>query len=269
MPPANLPELWEKYKRHTDLPAKEKLIESYLPLVRQIAVSIIRKLRPGVDLDDLVSDGSFGLMRAIEQFDPERGVKFETYATPVVRGAIYNGLRSLDWMPERTRGKARALQRAMEKFTVLYGRPGTEEELAEELKMSTSEVYELITDLGCVYLLSLDQPFPTGDDENASILDIIEDKEGTDPSIEIEFIEQREILRRVVDNLSERERMLVQMHYYEGVSFDKIAGMMGVSKQRISQIHSRAVRRLRETLAGEGLREVREEKVFNTFDQHI
>jgi RNA polymerase sigma factor FliA len=265
----NLPELWEKFKGEAQLEAKETLIENYLPLVRQIAVSIIRKLRPGVDLDDLISDGTFGLMRAVEQFDPGRGVKFETYATPVVRGAIYNGLRALDWMPERTRGKARALQRAMEKFTVLYGRPGTEEELAEELKMSTSEVYELITDLGCVYLLSLDQPFPSGDDENASILDIIEDKEGTDPSIEIEFTEQREILKRVVGDLGERERMLIQMHYYEGISFDKIASQMGVSKQRISQIHSRAVRRLREHLAEKGLDEGRKEEIAPTYDQHI
>ncbi|MGV8118552.1 MAG: sigma-70 family RNA polymerase sigma factor [Candidatus Xenobiia bacterium LiM19] len=267
--PVDVAELWGKFKTHADLSAKDTLIENYLPLVRQIAISIIKKLRPGVDLDDLISDGSFGLMRAVEQFDPGRGVKFETYATPVVRGAIYNGLRALDWMPERTRGKARALQRAMEKFTVLYGRPGTEQELAEELKMSTSEVYELITDLGCVYLLSLDQPFPSGDDEDGSILDILEDKEGTDPSLEMEFIEQREILKRVVEDLTERERMLVQMHYYEGVSFDKIATMMGISKQRISQIHSRAVRRLREALAVHGMGEGRREEMTHTYDQHI
>ncbi|MDQ7823765.1 MAG: FliA/WhiG family RNA polymerase sigma factor [Candidatus Eremiobacteraeota bacterium] len=267
--PVDVAELWGKFKSQADLGAKETLIASYLPLVRQIAVSIIKKLRPGVDLDDLISDGTFGLMRAVEQFDPGRGVKFETYATPVVRGAIYNGLRALDWMPERTRGKARALQRAMEKFSVLYGRPGTEEELAEELKMSTSEVYELITDLGCVYLLSLDQPFPTSDDDEASILDIIEDKDGTDPSIEIEFIEQREILRRSVEELSERERTLIQMHYFDGVPFDKIAQIMGVSKQRISQIHSRAVRRLREQLSMEGFREGQREETVHSYDQHI
>lgn len=267
--PADLAELWGKYKTEADLEAKDTLIESYLPLVRQIAVSIIRKLRPGVELDDLISDGVFGLMRAVEQFDPGRGVKFETYATPVVRGAIFNGLRALDWMPERTRGKARALQRAMEKFTVLYGRPGTEEELAEELKMSTAEVYELITDLGCVYLLSLDQPFPTSDDEDGSILDILADKEGTDPSMEIEFVEQREILRRAVDGLTEREQTLIRSHYFEGVSFDKIAQNMGVSKQRISQIHSRAVRRLREHLAIHGVGEPPTEAATHTFDEHI
>lgn len=265
--PVNLPELWGKFKVEADLSAKEALIENYLPLVRQIAVSIIKKLRPGVDLDDLISDGTFGLMRAVEQFDPGRGVKFETYATPVVRGAIYNGLRALDWMPERTRGKARALQRAMERFTVLYGRPGTEQELAEELKMSTTEVYELITDLGCVYLLSLDQPLPSSDDEDISILDILEDKEGMNPSVEFEFIEQREILQKAVHELSERERTLIQMHYFDGVSFDKIAAVMGVSKQRVSQIHSRAVRVLREKLAFEGEKETH--KVYNTYDQHI
>jgi len=242
--------LWEKLKTTREKETKDALIAYYLPLVRQIAAGIIRKLRPGVELDDLISDGVFGLIRAIDAFDVGRGVKFETYATPVVRGAIYNGLRTLDWVPERTRGKTRALQRAMEKFTLLYGRPGTEQELAEELKMSSAEVYELIADLGCVYLLSLDQPYTlSSEDEETTITDTIEDDKFVDPSVEVEFKEQREILKKAIDALGDREQVLVKMHYFESVPFESIADKMGVSKQRISQMHTRAIKKLRESLS--------------------
>jgi len=244
----DLAQMWKAAKQSGDLEARELLIEHYLPLVRNIASGIIRKLRPGVELDDLISDGTFGLMRAVDAFDPARGVKFETYATPVVRGSIFNGLRSLDWVPERTRGKARALQKAMDKITQLTGRSATEEELAQELKMSAKEVYELINDLGCVYLLSLDQPLGASEDDDVAIIDTVRDRGQADPVVEAEFSEQRATLRDAINNLQEREQVLIRKHYLEGVNFEAIARMMGVSKQRISQMHSRAVRRLREHL---------------------
>lgn len=243
-----LARLWKQAKECQDRGARDLLIGHYLPLVRNIASGIIRKLRPGVEIDDLISDGTFGLMRAIDAFDPGRGVKFETYATPVVRGSIFNGLRTLDWVPERTRGKARALQKAMDKITQLTGRSATEEELAEELKISAKEVYELITDLGCVYLLSLDQPLGLSDDDDVTILDTVQSRGHSDPVVEVEFVEQRGELRRAINNLQEREQILIRKHYLEGVNFETIARMMGVSKQRISQMHTRAVRRLREHL---------------------
>src|SRR5579862_8797416 len=115
--------LWERFQASRDKQAKDDLVKAYFPLVRHIALSILRKLRQGAELDDLVSDGGFGLMRAIEAFDPARGVKFETYATPVIRGSIYNGMRALDWVPERTRTKARMLQKVMEKISMGLGRP--------------------------------------------------------------------------------------------------------------------------------------------------
>lgn len=243
--------LWKRAKEGDDREARDLLITHYLPLVRNIATGIIRKLRPGVELDDLISDGTFGLMRAVDAFDPGRGVKFETYATPVVRGSIFNGLRTLDWVPERTRGKARALQKAMDKITQLTGRSATEEELAEELKISAKEVYELITDLGCVYLLSLDQPLGLADDDDVTILDTVQSRGYSDPVVEAEFGEQRGELRRAIMNLQDREQVLIRKHYLEGVNFETIARMMGVSKQRISQMHTRAVRRLREYLGNQ------------------
>lgn len=241
-------QLWRLAKEGEDRQARDLLVENYLPLVKNIAHGIIRKLRPGVEVDDLISDGTFGLMRAVDAFDPARGVKFETYATPVVRGSIFNGLRTLDWVPERTRGKARALQKAMDKITQATGRNATEEELAEELKISAKEVYELINDLGCVYLLSLDQPLGISDDDDVTIMDTVKDRGGSDPVVEVEFVEQRSVLREAINNLQEREQVLIRKHYLEGVNFEAIARMMGVSKQRISQMHTRAVRRLREAL---------------------
>lgn len=240
--------LWARYKGTGDQDAQEQLVEYYLPLVKHLAVRILRKLRTGTDLDELVADGMFGLLRAVEGFELSRGYKFETYAIPVIRGAIYNGLRRMDWLPERMRGRARALQKAIDHLSAISGRQPTETELAEELKVSSCEVFDMISSLGCIYLLSLDQPVSAGDENDATIMDLVGDQEYCDPSRELEFSEQRANLREAVAKLNDREQTLIRMHYFEGVTFDKIAGMFGVSKQRVSQMHSRAVRRLRELL---------------------
>ena len=246
--------LWKQYKETGDLQLQERLIEYYRPMVRGLAAKIMTKLHCSVELDDLYSDGLFGLLRAIEGFELSRGFKFETYATPVVRGAIYNGLRRLDWLPERTRSKARALQKAIDKFTSISGRQPSEEELAEELKISAGEVFDLISCLGCVYLLSLDQPLNASDSPEGTIMDVVPaDSSFFDPVKELEFSEERSRLRLAISQLNEREQTLIKMHYFEGVTFEKIAHILGVSKQRISQMHSRAVRRLRECLGDEGI----------------
>lgn len=242
--------VWEKFKVAADPEAKAVLVEYYLPFVRNIALGVIRKIRPGVvDLDDLISDGSIGLIHAIEQFDPGRGIKFETYALPVVRGAVYNGVRSLDWVPERTREKARALQKAMDNFSITMGREGTEAEIAEQLNMETSEVYNLIADMGCVYLLSLDQPLASDDDDSV-ISDFVEDSNGEASFQEIEFAEQRAALFEAIDSLPERDAKIIRMHYFSGCSFERIASEIGITKQRVSQLHSRIIRQLRKSLSG-------------------
>jgi RNA polymerase sigma factor for flagellar operon FliA len=245
----DLARLWKDYKLNHDETAKESLVNFYLPLVKQIAAGIKKKINRAIEFEDLVSDGIFGLLKAINLFEPERGFKFETYATQVIRGAIYNGLRALDWVPERTRGKARALQKAMDKLTLEHGRAGTEEELAEELKISAAEVYDLITDMGCLYLLSLDQPVFLSDEDEATYIDVLHDKTAPDPYLEAEFSELRNFVREGIKTLNERERYLIEEHYLKAVHFDKIAEALGLSKQRISQIHNRAVEKLKEYLS--------------------
>lgn len=239
--------LWQRYKESGDPELRSLLVERYLPLVHNIAGQVLYKVRAGTDYDDLVADGMFGLLRAIESFDLSRGFKFETYATTVVRGAIYNGLRRMDWLPERTRCKARALQKAIDKISSINGRDPTEKELATELQISANEVFELIANLGCVYLLSLDQPLVAGDTDGTAVMEVV-DSEVDDPGRELEFAEQREQLRAAIECLNEREQYLIKMYYFEGVTFEKIANELGVSKQRVSQMHSRAVRLLREHL---------------------
>lgn len=245
----DLASVWERYKETSDIGARDFLIEHYLPFVRNIASSIIRKLKAGVEIDDLVNDGVFGLIRAIEFFDPSRGIKFETYATPVVRGSIFNAVRALDWIPERTREKTRALQRAMDNFATNHGRTPVEAELAEELKMSTSEVYNIIVDLGCMYLLSLEQPVSSSPDDDMAVIDTIVAEDSGNPVVEIEFAEQRQALFESIENLSERDREIVRYHYFEGMSFDKISQILNVSKQRISQLHMRIIKQLRESIS--------------------
>jgi len=225
---------------------QERLAEHYLSLVRSIAVSLSRKIGQGVELDDLIADGSLGLLRAIETFDLDRGFKFQTYATTVVRGAILNGLRRMDWVPERVRAKNRALQQAIDRHQAVSGEQPSEEQLAEELQISTEEVYDLIANLGTTYLLSLEQPLGT-DDGDASLGDLVDDDEDV-PDVEFEYAEERDALRRAIERLDEREQLIITAHYFEGVTFDAISKMLGVSKQRVSQMHSRAVRRLRDGL---------------------
>ncbi len=246
----DLAEVWRKFKETGSPDLRSDLTEHYQGLVRNLALGVLRKLRSGTELDDLIADGNFGLVRAIDGFDPGRGFKFETYATPVVRGAIYNGLRRMDWLPERTRQKVRDYQKATEKLQQMSGREPSEAELAEELKISAEEVYELISSLGCIYLLSLDQP--VGDaDGDTTMMDLVEAAPFEDPATEVEFREQRDTMRRAIEQLDERHQFLVTEHYFRGVTFEAIARELGVSKQRISQMHSAAVKKLRMYLGGD------------------
>ncbi|MEW6277558.1 MAG: FliA/WhiG family RNA polymerase sigma factor [Candidatus Eremiobacterota bacterium] len=240
----DLAAVWRQFKATGDPNLCAALVEHYQNLVRNLALGILRKLRAGTELDDLIADGNFGLVRAIDGFDPERGFKFETYATPVIRGAIYNGLRRMDWLPERTRAKARQFQRAHDTITQRTGREPSEAELAEELKISAEEVYDLIANMGCIYLLSLDQPL-SSEDSDTTMMDLVEASPYEDPATEVEFMEQREIMRNAIDKLDDRHQFLIKKHYFEGITFESIARELGVSKQRVSQMHSAAVKKLR------------------------
>lgn len=249
---SDIAEVWREYKATGDPMLQEELVVHYQGLVYKLAHKIVRKLRQGTEVEELISDGMLGLVKAIDAFEPERGFKFSTYATPVIRGSIYNGLRRLDWLPERTRAKARNLQKAMDKLSQLNGRRPTEDDLAEELAMSAKEVYDLISNLSSMYLLSLDQPIGE-EDGDASMGDMVEDSGFASPEAEFEYQEERSALRRGIEKLPERERVLLESHYFEGHTFESIARDWGISKQRVSQLHLRAVRRLRDNLGDDDI----------------
>lgn len=238
--------MWRRYKASKDPLIQERLAEHYLPMVRSLAIGLSRKMGQNVDVDDMVADGSIGLLRAIDTFDIDRGFKFQTYATTVVRGAILNGMRRMDWVPERVRAKNRQLQQAIDRHQAVAGEAPTEEQLAEELKISTEEVYDIIANLSTVYLLSLEQPLGT-EEGDASLGDMVDDDDDV-PDVEFEYAEERDALRGAIERLDEREQLIITAHYFEGVTFEAISRMLNVSKQRISQMHSRAVRRLRDFL---------------------
>lgn len=243
--------MWHRYKASKDPDVQSRLAEHYLPLVRSLATSLSRKMGSGVDIDDMVADGSIGLLRAIDSFDVERGFKFQTYATTVVRGAILNGLRRMDWVPERVRAKNRALQQAIDRYQAEGGERPSEEQLAEELQISTDEVYDLIANMSASYLLSLEQPLGS-EEGDASLGDTVDDEEGI-PEVEFEYAEERDALKRCIGQLNEREQLIITAHYFEGVTFEAISRTLGVSKQRISQLHHSAVKRLREALGNEDI----------------
>lgn len=256
--------MWRSYKTSKDPLVQNRLAENYLPLVRSIAIGLSRKMGQNADVDDMTADGSLGLLRAIETFDIDRGFKFQTYATTVVRGAILNGMRRMDWVPERVRAKNRQLHQAIDRHQAEKGEVPSHEELAEELKLSTEEVYDLIANMGTSYLLSLEQPLGS-EDGDASLGDMVDDDDDV-PDIEFEYAEERDALRAAIGQLDEREQLIVTAHYFEGVTFDAISKVLGVSKQRISQMHTRAMQRLRQAL---GDNEISSEAMQGfTFESH-
>jgi RNA polymerase sigma factor for flagellar operon FliA len=256
--------LWRRYKVSKDPVIQNRLAEHYLGLVKSIAMGLSRKMGQNADVDDMIADGSIGLIRAIDTFDIDRGFKFQTYATTVVRGAILNGMRRMDWVPERVRAKNRQLQQAVDRHQAETGEAPSEEQLAEELKLSTQEVYDLIANLGTTYLLSLEQPLGS-EDGDASLGDMVDDDDDV-PDIEFEYAEERDALRNAIASLDEREQLIITAHYFEGVTFDAISKILNVSKQRISQMHSRAVTRLRQAL---GDQEISSEAMQGfTFESH-
>lgn len=243
---SDIAEVWREYKKTGDPYLQEELVLNYQGLVFKLAHKIVRKLKQGTEVEDLIADGMVGLVKAIDNFEPDRGFKFSTYATPVVRGSILNGLRRLDWLPERTRTRARNFQKAVATLEQLGHKP-TEEDIAAHMEISAKEVYDIIADLSSMYLLSLDTPLGT-EDSDASVGDMVEDTGFVAPEAEYEFEEERDALRASIEKLDEREREIVESHYFGGETFDSISTRLGVSKQRISQLHLRAVKKMRTSL---------------------
>jgi RNA polymerase sigma factor for flagellar operon FliA len=253
IPPAVDDELsirWGVFKATADVDAREKLILHYAPLVKYVASRVATGLPSSVDQADLVSYGMFGLIDALEKFEPGRGNKFETYAIPRIKGAIIDELRAMDWVPRSIRFKARELEKAQADLEAMLKRQPTEQELAERLGMSRRELHDMVSQISFVSVLALDEVVSAGSDrgEQVSLIDTLADK-GIDPTWGLESQETRGLLAAAINSLSEREKIVVTLYYFEGLTLAEIGEILGVTESRVCQIHTKAVGGLRGQLS--------------------
>ena len=239
--------VWHAFKadmNNQDL--RNRLVERYLPLVKYNGERIWSRLPEGVELDDLISAGIFGLMDAIDAFDLSRGVKFETYCVPRIRGAMLDELRTMDWVPRLVRSKASKLNEAYKSLEVRLGRAPTEAELAERMELSVPEVEKLILDASAVNLISLNKKwYETDSYKDVREIDILEDKKGEDPT---RRIQKNDLMRLVTKGLNRNERLIIILYYYEELTMKEIGATLDLSESRVSQMHSSIMQRLQQQL---------------------
>ncbi|MCH8839539.1 MAG: FliA/WhiG family RNA polymerase sigma factor [Planctomycetes bacterium] len=236
-------EVWQQYKKDpSQRELRNRLVERYLPLVKYNGERIWSRLPDGVELDDLISAGVFGLMDAIKAFDLSRGVKFETYCVPRIRGAMLDELRSMDWVPRLVRSKASKLNEAVRQLEAKLGRHPTEIELAQRMELSVSELEKMITDANAVGLVSLNKKwYETDSYKDVREIDILEDKKGEDPT---RRIQKSDLMRLVTKGLNRNERLIIILYYYEEMTMKEIGSTLDLSESRVSQMHSAIVQRL-------------------------
>ncbi len=238
--------LWDEFKATASAEARERLILHYAPLVKYVASRVATGLPASVEQADLVSYGMFGLIDALEKFEPARGNKFETYAIPRIKGSIIDELRAMDWVPRSVRFKAREIEKAVADLESMLKRAPSEKEVAERLGVSVSELHDVINQISFVSVLALDELLSVGNDrgEQVSLLDTLADK-GTDPTLGVEGHETRALLAGAINALSEREKIVVTLYYFEGLTLAEIGDILGVTESRVCQIHTKAVNQLR------------------------
>jgi RNA polymerase sigma factor FliA len=239
---------WQRWLRRRNIAARDHLIVSYSPLVKFIAGRVGAGLPASVDPGDLVSSGVLGLIDAIERFNPNQGVKFETFATPRIRGAIYDGLRQLDWVPRSIRTRARDVQRAISEFEVVNGRSPSDPELAEQLGLERPELDRWLTSIAATTVGPLERALDAGAEPVA-----LSGEMPQVPSKVVEDQEVRELVRSEIGKLPDREKLVLSLYYDEGLTLAQIARVLGVSESRVPQLHSKSVLHLRSRLVAAGV----------------
>jgi RNA polymerase sigma factor for flagellar operon FliA len=243
--------LFRQYRRTNDEGVRERLILSYAPLVKYVAGRLGVGLPAHVDLSDLVSYGLLGLIRAIERFDPDRDVKFETYAITRIRGSILDELRALDWVPRSVRARARDIERAIAELEPKLGRAPTDEEIAGKLGLTQEELDESLTDISRSSIAALDELWvghgSSGD--QVALIDTIEDTHGAAPSAALDEAERKQMIADAVSRLPEREQLVIKLYYFDELTLREIGEVIGVTESRVSQLHTKAILRLKARLA--------------------
>ena len=241
--------MWKRFKRTKDQGLREEIIKKYLYLVKYVAGRVAIGLPPNVEFNDLVSYGILGLFDAITKYDVSQGNKFETYAVSRIRGSIMDELRKLDWAPRLLRKKAREIDKKCKELEEKYGRLATDDELAAALKMSQGELNSIYSDLNSTTFLSLDEVWQN-DDGNKPIsrLQTIEDSLVTNQFNYVHQNEVKELLAESIDQLPEKDKLVIVLYYYENLTLREIGEILDVSESRVCQIHTKVVTRLRSHL---------------------
>jgi len=245
-----LRDLWKRYKDQGDNTARERLVVAYSPMVKFVAGRLGAGLPSHVEDADLISYGLVGLIGAIERFEPERGIKFETFAMTRIRGAIIDELRSLDWVPRSVRSRAREIEQVQSKLEHELQRAPSESELAAKLNMTEEELQSALLEIANSSVYALDELWTVSDSsgDQVSLLDTIADDGAADPQEALATTEVKDRLTEAIGGLPEREQLVVALYYYENLTLREIGEVLGVTESRVSQLHTKAVMRLKSHL---------------------
>jgi RNA polymerase sigma factor FliA len=243
-------EAWKRVPPEQRDALRATLIKKYTPLIKLVATRILRKLPPQIELNDLINSGVLGLIDAIDKFDPEREIKFETYAEFRIRGAILDELRSLDWVPRSIRQRLNELERTYDEMEARLGRPGTDEEVAKEMGIDQEEYFYLVSQANGVNLVSLDDLGFSSQSGSSrrNFLDYFKEPHQEDVVDLLQINEIKEIVAEAIGKLPKNERFVVSMYYYDELTMKEIGLVLGITESRVSQIHNKAVLRLRSKL---------------------
>ncbi len=240
--------LWENYSKKKTNTTRDQLIINYASLVKTHAYRIYQSLPSQVDFDDLISYGTFGLIDAIVKFDPGKNVVFEAYASLRIRGAIYDGLRKMDWAPQSLRRKAKKMERAYQTLLEEKGREPEDHEVASFLEMDMETYQKGLNDAASLTIYSLENSLDTGNDDNFTLKDFLADKDEDGPQAVLERSELKTILLNKIKELNEKEKMVITLIYFEEVTTKEVAQILELSEGRISQIHKKAITKLKGAL---------------------
>lgn len=242
-------ELWLLYRETRNPQIRDRLVEQYAPLVKYVAGKVAVGMPHNVEFDDLVGYGVFGLFDAIEKFDPEKHVKFKTYAVTRIRGAIFDELRSIDWVPRSVRQKSREIEDTVRRLESSLGRAATDAEIAKDMGMTPKEFEKTMLKISGTSILSLNDVWYTGEDnDKVSIADSIESPTSLNPDTIVEKGEIKRVIIEAIHELPEKEKKVLVLYYYEDLTLKEIGQVLEVTESRVSQLHTKAIMRLRAKL---------------------
>ena len=242
-------ELWKLYKKSQDPRIRDLFVKQYAPLVKYVAGKVAMGMPHNVEFDDLVGFGVFGLFDAIEKFDPDKHVKFKTYAVTRIRGAIFDELRSIDWVPRSIRQKTREVEEAVHRLESSLGRAATDDEISRELGVTVRDFQKIMLKISGTSILSLNDVWYTGEDnDKVSIVESIESPQSLNPDTIVEKDEIKRVIVDAIQELPEKEKKVLVLYYYEDLTLKEIGKVLDVTESRISQLHTKAILRLRAKL---------------------